>query len=486
MTEKKRILLVHFNHETNSFSPSPADETAYRNSLFLTGNEIFSYHRGRGLELGAFLEVLEKDENYELIPTVSLNASPSGPVTKGVYDFVIQEVTRAIKEQPPFDGVLIACHGAMVSEEHQDGEGDLFEYIRTLVGEEIPLMVSLDLHANVTAKMARCATTLLPYECYPHIDNYETGLAIATLMKQTLEGNKKPIMAYRRIPYLLPLFPSEFPEMQPLYRFANELQQRPGVLYVRFTHGFFPADIEEMGMSVLAITDGDSALADSVADEMQAFIEANISNLKRTYPTLDEALDVAVTPGEGPVVLGDSSDNPGAGGLGDTTHILRRILERGITGAAVATIVDPESVKACIEAGVGNTIDLSLGGWSNPSYSGGPLAVKAYVKMLSDGEYTNKGKLFHGAISRHGKTAVVEIAGNTVLVTSVPKQPMDLEVFRSHGIAPEEQRILVTKSAIHYRASYSSVAREMISLSLQGYSIPTPEAFAYRNWKGTV
>ena len=257
-------------------------------------------------------------------------------------------------------------------------------------------------------------------------------------------------------------------------------------MHVRFAHGFFPADIEEMGMSVVVITDGNPELGESVADEMKAAIEAQIPNLKRHYPTLDEALDQALLPGDGPVVLGDSSDNPGAGGLGDTTHILRRILERGITGAAIATILDPESALQCHRAGVGSTIQLNLGGKSDPAFSGGPLPVTAYIRMLSDGKYIFKGKMSHGTEANHGPTAVVEIAGNTVLITSFPKQPLDLEVFRSHGIAPEDQKILVTKSAIHYRASYGTIAREMISLSLPGYAVPVPEAFEYKNWKGEV
>ena len=239
-------------------------------------------------------------------------------------------------------------------------------------------------------------------------------------------------------------------------------------------------------MTVMAITNGDRELAESIADELAQEIENNIPNLKMVYPTLDEALDRALLPGEGPVVLADSSDNPGAGGLNDTTHILRRILERGITGAAVACILDPKSVEECVRAGVGATVELNLGGWSDPAYSGGPLKVNAYVKMITDGKYVFKGKMSHGVEANHGKTVLIEIAGNKVLVTSVAKQPLDLEVFRSHGIAPEEMRILVTKSAIHYRASYGTVAREMIAVSVPGYSVSVPDGFAYKNWKGRI
>lgn len=481
---KKQILTFGFRHETNAFCPAPANMQAYRNCLFKVGAEaVLESQRGLGTEIGAFLDVFEAREDMEIVPVLVLNATPSGPVTAEVYDFVTDAVTKALREQGPFDAVLIGYHGAMVADGHSDGEGDMLEVIRQIVGPDVPVMASMDLHANVTEKMARYADVLVPYEEYPHTDDYETGLETARMMEETLDGKLNPVMAYRYIPFLLPLFPTAEPQMRALYELAHRLQEKPGARCVRFTHGFFPADIENMGMAVMAVSNGDQALADALADEMAAAIKAAIPTLTRDYLTLDEALDRALLPGEGPVVLADSSDNPGAGGLGDTTHILRRILERGITGAAVATICDPASAKACAEAGVGNTVDLALGGWSDPVYSGGPLYVKAYVKMLTDGQYIFKGKMSHGTLARHGLTAVVEIAGNLVLVTSIPKQPLDLEVFRAHGIAPEERTILVTKSSVHYRADYGKVAREMIALSLPGYALPVPEGFAFKNWK---
>ena len=479
---KKKILTLQFRHETNSFCPIPANELAFHNCRFLVGQDAVNSLRDYGIEIGAFIKHFEGRPDIELVHSVALYATPCGHVSEDIYDFVVNEITKTIQEQGPFDGILCDVHGAMVADGHSDGEGDLFEIIRSQVGWDIPLIAPLDLHANVTEKMARHANALFPYEEYPHTDIYETGLLAARAMEQTLDGKLTPTMAYRRIPFLLPLFPSEFPEIKPLYDLAKELEQRSGAISVRFTHGFFPADIAEMGMAVLVVTNGDKELAESLADEMSTAITDNLPNLKRHYPSLDEALDIALEPGDGPIAIGDASDNPGAGGVGDTTHILRRILERGITGAAVASILDPESVKACIKAGVGSTVELSLGGWSDKLYSGGPLHVTAYVKSISDGKFIYKGKMTTGAVANHGTTAVVEIAGNTVLITSLSRQPYDLEIFRSNGVAPEDYRILVTKSAIHYMASYGTIARELITLSLPGYSVPVPEGYAYKNW----
>lgn len=471
---KKKILTLRFQHETNVSSPKPADRAAFQSQSFEFGMAALDENRGKGTELGAFIKVMEERTDIELIPAISFNATPSGRVTEDIYNLATETVIETITKKAPFDGVLIDFHGAMVSEGHSDGEGDLLEVIRELVGWDIPVIASLDLHANVTPKMSRCADALIPYENYPHTDDYETGLRAAQIMLDTLDGKIKPVMAYRHISHKLQLFMTDSPKIRPIYEKAHELENSENAVSVRFSHGFFPAEIDEVGLAVLAITDNDKELAERIADELAETIKNTIPNLKEEYMTLDEVLDRAMLEGDGPVVIGDASDNPGAGAVGDTTHILRKILERGITGAAVATILDPESVEKCIEAGVGETVKLSLGGKSDPKYSGGPLAVDAYVKMITDGKYIFKGKMMHGSEGKHGKTAVVEIRGNTVLITSKPRQPLDLEIFRSHGITPEEQRLLVTKSTIHYRASYGEVAREMHTVVVPGYASPFP------------
>ena len=480
----RKIIVAQFHHETNAFCPVLADELRYRNYRFDAGNEVIANQRGLGTEIGAFIDVFEKRSDITLIPAVALNASPSGPVCEEVYDFVTTEILSLIDANAPVDGILLSLHGAMSAVGHPDAEGDLLENIRKAVGEDIPVVASLDLHANVTAKMAANATALIPYEQYPHTDTYETGYAAAQLMLDTITGKVKPVMAYRYIPHLLPLLPCEEPQIKPLYELTEQLSHTRGVCSVRFAHGFFMADIAQMGMSVMVVTDGDKTLAEQLADRLESAIVAQLPELKRTDMSLEAALKRIDSSSNQPIVLADASDNPGAGAFSDTTHILRRILERGMTGAALATIVDPDSVEKCIAAGVGTTVDLDLGGWSDAARSGGPLQVTAYVKKITDGKYACKEKLSYGEIINHGKTAVVEIAGNLVLITSVPRQPWDSEVFRSHGITPEDQKLLIVKSAVHFRESYGKFSREMITVALPGYAVPTPDTYVFQNWKG--
>ena len=481
--EKKKILVLQFRHETNSFCPVYTDGAAFRRLEFDMAEEVFAAHRGLGTEMGAFLDVLEGREDIELIPVAALTANPAGPVTEDVYLYVLENMQAAMLKHAPIDGVILCLHGAMVAQKHEDGEGDLLEDIRRYAGWDIPVVATLDLHANVTEKMARCATALIPYEKYPHTDSYETGRVAAQLFADALDAKISPVMAYRRVPYLLPLFPDGEPQMRRIYDFAAALKKQYHLLEVRFTHGFFLSDIEEMGMAVLAVADGNENAANAAAEELAAFIRESIPELKRQYPDLEDVLDEAENTSDTPFVIADASDNPGAGGFGDTTHILRRILERGIRGAVIATIVDAESVERCIEAGVGSFLSLEIGGKSDASFSGGPLAVSGYVKRITDGTYTVTGEMDRGSKMRHGKTVLLEVAGNKVIVSSYPRQPWDLGIFTSHGIMPEQQKILVTKSAIHYRAAYSAVAKKMVAVALPGYGTPVPDGLPFQRYK---
>jgi len=481
---KKKILIIGFKHETNSFCPKKADMEAYRNNIFQVGEEVLVMQKGLRTEIGAFIDVFDKYDDFELIPSVCLNASPSGPVTSEMYNFVLNQIKDIIQKHKNFDGVLIDFHGAMVTENFDDGEGEILEIIRNLLGREIPVIITIDLHANVTNKMLKHADALIPYQEYPHIDRYETGYKAATIMAETILGKFKPVMAWRKIPHLFPLISTASKELVPIYSFVEKLCEQPDMINIGFTHGFFASDIEELGMAVMSITNDNKELAEETADKLYKFICDSIPDIKVGYPSIEETLDKIVAYNEGPVVLADASDNPGAGGLGDTTHILRAVLNKGITGAAFATITDENAVEKCIKSGVGTTIELELGGWSDAEYSGGPLKVSAYVKMISDGMYISKSQMAYGTQFMHGKTVVLEISGNIVIVTSVARQPYDIEIFNSLGINPMDQKILVVKSTIQFRATFESVASEIFTLALPGYAVPIPQTFKYKKWKG--
>ncbi len=478
--EQKRILVAQFKHETNCFSPFPADRTAFSARNALIGAEIAPYFDGVSNEMGGFLSYFRgKEAQVRLVPVIAFNAEPSGPVTAEVYEFVTETILRALREDGPFDGVLLSLHGAMVAEGHPDGEGDLLEQIRRAAGPEVPIAASLDLHANLTEKMVRSATVLVPFLHYPHTDEFETGRRTAALLEDLLEGRAAYRMAAAYVPYLLPLYPTALPELHAFYARAAALEREQGAAMVRITHGFFPADVPYMGMAVVAVTE------DGRAGELAAGLAKEIwqgrAALRRSFPPLAEALDRVETATAFPVVLADAADNPGAGGSGDTTFLLRGILARGLRGGAYAAITDPESVAACVRAGEGAEVELLLGGKGDPALTGGPLPVRARVQRITDGVYVNRDKMDHGLAIRMGTTAILEIGGNLVLVTERRTQPLDAEVFRAFGIEPERQRFLVVKSSVHYRASFGKFAAEMIEVAEGGYAPPEPERLTFRS-----
>ena len=481
----KRLLIAAFKHETDCFCPEPADMEAFKVRGFYLGEEMLKAYRGVKNEPGAFFDTFRGREDIEIIPVLSMNAMPSGPVTGEAYEFATSRILEAVRNEKP-DGVLLSLHGAMVADGHDDGEGDLLAMIREEIGPDIPLVVSLDLHANITSKMAANADALVPYEKYPHTDMYETGLAAAQIMDKMLRGERIE-MGYHRVPYLNPMFPSDFPEIRQFHELCKSYEQKNGVISARLAHGFYPADIEEMGMAVVVICEkGCGEDAQKLADEAGNTIWERRGELKRHFPTLEEAFSMIGENGEGPLVIADASDNPGGGGLCDTTHILRALLENGIEGAAFGKIHDPESVRKCEQAGVGAEVDLMLGGRSDPAVSGGPLAVKARVKHLTDGFYRNRDEMSQGVMNNLGHTAVIETGGNLVIVSTNRLQPYDAELFRHCGISPERQKVLIVKSAVHYRHSYGKFARKMVEVALPGYVPPVPDGLPFRKWKGEV
>ncbi|MCR4804593.1 MAG: M81 family metallopeptidase [Clostridia bacterium] len=481
----KRILVAGFKHETNRFCPHPADMKAYGKRF---GEDVFRRAVGTKLDVVAFLETFhELKSEYELVPVIDFDATPSGPVTRDVYELAVSTICNTLTENGPFDGVLLSLHGAMAAEHEPDGEGAMLERIRGIVGKDVPIIGTLDLHTNCTRRMAENATALIACREYPHTDSYQAALRAAQLMRETLEGKVHPRMGYCRVPYLLPLFPTEMEPLRSLNAKAREMEKEPGVLSVRINHGFFLADIADLGMSVLAITDGDAEKADRLAKALGKEIWDVRGELVRDLYDVDAALDEAerllAEGGDLPVVIADASDNVGSGAIGDTTHFLRRVMERGITGCAISNIHDPASSERCFEAGVGAEVELDLGGWSDPAFSGGPVHLKGRVRALTDGFFRNVGSVDKGNPHNMGRTAVIESAGNTIIITSKGRQAHDPASMLCCGVIPSQQRIIIVKSAVHYRAGFGPISRAMLDAAAPGYAVPKPDGMHFVNWR---
>jgi microcystin degradation protein MlrC len=473
-----RFFVAMVSHETNTFSPIRTDRRQFEARDLRYGGEVLEAYRGTGTCLGGMIEAAA-DAGVTLVPSLAASASPAGRVAKEFYAEARDRLVADLRAAGPLDGVLLDLHGAMVVEGLDDGEGDLLGAVREAVGA-VPMAVTLDFHANVTRAMVERATLLHGYKTYPHDDMDARGREAVTRLADVAAGRVRPTVAHRQPPLLPPIagqLTTRGP-MRRLYDLADAMERRPRVLSVSIFAGFPLADIHDAGLSIYVATDRDQALADALADELAAAAWAlRREFLHRGLPVKDAVARALALDGR-PVVLADIADNTGGGAAGDTTEILRELLRVGARGATVACLWDPNAVRACLEAGVGATVSLAVGGSVDPGH-GAPLAVTGRVRTLSDGRFVHRGPMFRGLEGRLGPTAVLDVNDVKVILISLRWQTLDPEMIRFVGIDPTAEKILVVKSSIHYRAAFEPIARAILEVDAPGLSSSNLARFTF-------
>ncbi|NPV09470.1 MAG: M81 family metallopeptidase [Anaerolineae bacterium] len=491
-----RVLGACVAHETNTFSAVPTTLEDFRRaspgpdpgdgSGFGSGQAIVGEFEGTRSMAGGFLDGA-REHGLDLELLMWTFATPGGTVRQDAYEFMRDLLLRRMREAGACDGVLLHLHGAMVSEDIEDVEGDLLTAVRGVVGPDVPIVVTLDLHANVTAEMARQADVLVGYDEYPHSDIYERGVEAAGLLAAILEGRLKPTMAYRQLP-LVTMPPKQCTLRQPmlsLLSLAREIEARPGIANVTLALGFPFADVRDVGVSVLVTADGDRTLAEATAVEMAQAVWDRRDEFQVELTPVAEAIEYAQTRARGLVVLADGSDNPGGGGPCDGTVILRELIEREAQDAVVAIIADPEAVAMAVEAGVGNSVTLDLGGKTDDRH-GPPVHLTGYVRLISDGSFVGQGPMSRGVRAHMGRTVVLVVGGVEVVVTERRLQPLDAELLRSVGIEPTRRRIVALKSAVHFRSTYQDLAERIFDMDTPGVHRPDFSAYEYRRLRRPV
>ena len=474
-----RILIGGATHETNSFWPKHTGLQDFRNRTLLFGDEIPERFRGTHSPIGGFIEVMEA-AGVEMVWSIAAGAMPSGTVEKAAFDFIRDRLLRDIREAGHLDGILLQLHGAMETEEDEDGEGCLLEAVRRVVGPDMPIIATLDLHANISERMTSCATAFFPYREYPHSDMYERGLDAARAMARVLSGELRPAMCCKHVPVLTSLVGTTLPEYQPIRETVDRFNAMPGVLEATLAHGFFMTDAHDAVTTAVVVTEDDPELARRLAEEIvdTAWQNRDVLAGIESY-TPDEAIALAEQC-DGLAILADVCDNPGAGSSSDGTNLLRAMLEHGVQRAAMAAICDPETVAACHAAGVGATIDIRLGGKTDPERVGAPIACRAYVRTLSDGIYHNRGPMSGGVKVDLQKSAVVVIDGVTVVVSSVATQAYDIEIFQSHGLMLHDFHMIALKSSVHFRAAFGPHSSRIFPVRCPGGVELDPAKLPYR------
>ena len=462
----RRVLIASIKHETNTFSNVPGDLAAFEARYCHRGEEIPRNVRGTRVEMAAFFDAAER-HGWRLVYPIATSATPCGKVTRAAFDAFAGEILSAIDAEERFDAILLALHGAMVLEDEEDGEGLLLQQIRDRVGHEVPIGVSLDLHANVSDRMAALADILISYRTYPHVDQYEIATEVADLIQRTMNGEIRPRTVVARREMLDGAdhgrTTAPGPMTETLALADRLLAEAPGLLAASINGGFPWADIHDAGPSAVVVADGDApaeAAARTLIDEI--WRQRRVTTIE-TVGIADGVAAVrdAAAGGSGPVVIADFADNPGGGGYGDATGLLRGMLEARLEDAAFATICDPEAAAVCRASGVGATVSLRLGGKVEERY-GAPIDVTGTVRRLVDGSFRMEGPMAKGSEIDLGPTAVLAVGGIDIVVNSNRTQVLDRACFRHAGIAPEAKKVLAVKSAHHFRAAFAPIARRIV------------------------
>jgi microcystin degradation protein MlrC len=476
-----RFFIGMLAHETNTFSSIPTDRRQFEAHDLRYGGELLEAYRDTGTCLGGMIAAA-RARSIDLAPSLAAVASPAGRVTKEFYGEARDRLLADLRMAGPLDGVLLDLHGAMVVEGLDDGEGDLLGAVRGVVGA-VPIAVTLDFHANVTRTMVDAATLLHGYKTYPHIDMEARGREATERLREVVTGHLRPTVAFRQPPLLPPIagqLTARGP-MRRLYDLADAMERRPGVISISIFAGFPLADIHDAGLSIYVATDGNPLLADALADELAETAWTHRREFLHAAVPVPAAVARALAATERPIVLADIADNVGGGAGGDTTEILRELLRVGATETTVACIWDPEAAAACVAAGVGATLTLSVGGKVDPTH-GAPLSLTGRVCNVSDGRFVYKGPMAHGLAGNVGPTAVLEVGGVKIVLITHRRQTLDPEMIRATaGIEPERERILVVKSTVHYRAAFEPLAREIIEVDAPGLSSSNLTRFAFTN-----
>ena len=460
-----RLYVAGLAHETNSFSPLPTSLKHFEEGVCyrpgVRGREAALSFSGYGEAVA-----VARERGDTVVEGPCFWSQPSGPSTRATYARLREDVLAGLRGGP-FDAVLLNLHGAMMAEDEEDCEGDLLARAREIVGEAAPIGAILDLHGNLTRRMVETGAILVGVKEYPHSDYRPRVEELYAILSGMARGHLRPTTTLRTIPVLSLQGTTEEP-MRGLVSELKATEGRDGVLAVTLMHGFPWSDGAETGASLVIVSDGAQAesidrLADRLAERFLAIVDAAPVRCISAAGAVAEAL--ATPAGRGPVVIADSSDNPGGGAASDSTFLLRELLERGVEDAALGMLWDPQAVLIAADAGVGARVPLRLGGKVGP-LSGDPLDVKAEVLCIrSDALQKN----YNGEqVDPIGLAAALRVGGVEIVVNSLRRQVFSPECFTELGVDAGRKALLVVKSSQHFRTAFDPIARATIYCDAPG------------------
>ncbi|MBB4065988.1 M81 family metallopeptidase [Gellertiella hungarica] len=482
-----RVLTAEFIHESNTFKKGSTDLATFTAETLDLGQAAVDRFGDVNAEIAGFLDA-GREAGWSVRHVVSAHATPGARVSKEAFDHIAGLICDAAREEKgKLDGILLGLHGAMVPDFCEDGEGELLARLRAIVGDAVPIAVTLDLHAIVTEAMARLANVYVSYKTYPHVDMRETGLHAGRLLDAAMRGAVRPVTVRAHVPMLdeANAGRTDVPETAALYERARAHEQEPGILAVSINAAFAEADVAEAGATVLVTCDtarpGAVERAEAIASGLADSIWEGRGKVSNTFLTPREAAEIArdFDASAGPLVIADYADNPGAGAYGDATALLAALLEAGACNGGFAPMIDPEAAAFLHAHREGETVTLRLGGKVDPAFGGGPLELTGEIVRLSDGVYTGDGPILGGITHSFGPTAVFRTGGIDILVVTLPGQMLDLQQVKAFGIEPSNLTYLVVKSMQHFRAAFEPVSARVIVCDSGALATPRAELRPY-------
>ncbi len=477
---KKRIAVGQIWQEQNTFSPILTEMSDFEQNGLYFGSEILEKFASVN-ELGGFIRAAEGYENIEIIPTIRAWAWPLGKIRKKVYEELKNNLISVLKASLPLDGVLLSLHGAMVAEDVFDIEGDILETIHKDISPDIPIAVSLDLHANITEKIVKHSVFIEGYHTCPHTDLFRTGKKTAEVFFSIINGNLNPEVYSIKLPMITPadLHNSSYGPFKRLFQFIKNIERKNDVCGLSLFSVQPWLDVPELGWNVIVYVDSDQNRAKNYAEKISKLAWKLKKKFYVKKTSVESAIEETKKIRNGLVVISDS-DSTTSGATGDNTCVLKELVKQKIDFPALLSIVDPQVVKKALSVGVGNKIICEIGGKQDNVYCE-PVCIQAVVKKFTDGQFVIKGGHIGTISVDMGDTVVLRTGSIDILVSEKIGPVFEQTVYKHAGLDPQNYRVVLVKSPVGFRAAYEPIAAKIILVDCPGFSASDLSIYEYEN-----
>lgn len=474
-----KIALLGIYHESNTYVQQVTTLSDFQNGHCLKGDAIRSEYQKAHHEIGGMIEVLDQ-EGIEVVPVMYAEATPGGTISSETYKILLDDMMQELEKVLPVDGCLVVPHGAGVSEDFPDMDGHWLSLLRSRVGDAMPIIGTLDLHANVSPLMVSSTNALVSYKQNPHIDQRQRGKEAANLLVQLLRAKVKPVQILIQVPMAISI-EQQFTGNEPcksLYSYAKELNQQEDILSLSIQLGFPYADVEEMGTSIIVVSDDNPDKAILTGKKLESYIIDNKDSFIGRKIDIPTSLEL-IRDSKKPVLLLDMGDNIGGGGPGNNSCLLEAFEEYKKCKYFIC-IYDPNAVIEAAKYKVGDTSEISITGTGKNGTKA--YKIKVTIVHLSDGNFKEENPRHGGQVNfKMGKTAIVSTEeGSIIMLTSLRVPPFSLHQLLSSNIIPADFDAIVAKGVIAPIAAYSPVCPTIIQVNTPGVTQADMTLFNYR------